>query len=119
MAIVRYTHDPANPATVSAEEWSRLDAMTDEEITVAAESDPDNPPMTDEELLRMRAARLIKQVRTATGLTQVEFAERYRIEIERLRDLEQGRTGLDGALVAYLTVIERERAAVDRALAAA
>jgi uncharacterized protein (DUF4415 family) len=31
--------------------------MTDEETTRAAQSDPDNPPLTDEELQRMRPAR--------------------------------------------------------------
>ena len=29
---------------------ARLDAMTDDEIDAAAEADPDNPPLTDEEL---------------------------------------------------------------------
>ena len=65
MAIVRYTLDPSNPPTMSPEEWAHLDAMTDEEINAAAESDPDNRPMTDEELFRMRAARMAKQVRAA------------------------------------------------------
>ncbi|WP_254600816.1 DNA-binding transcriptional regulator [Caulobacter sp. S45] len=119
MAIVCYTHDPTNPETMSVEEWARLDAMTDEDITVAAESDPDNPPLTDEELLRMRAARLAKRVRAATGLTQTAFAERYHIDVTRLSDLEQGRVGSDTTLLAYLTVIGREREAVDRALTAA
>jgi uncharacterized protein (DUF4415 family) len=31
--------------------------MTDEEITRAAESDPDNPPLTEEDFKRMRPAR--------------------------------------------------------------
>lgn len=31
---------------------ARLDAMTDEEIDAAAETDADNPPATDEELAR-------------------------------------------------------------------
>lgn len=31
-------------------DWKKLDAMTDDEIDAAAEADPDNPPMTDEEL---------------------------------------------------------------------
>ena len=35
-------------------DWAKLDAMTDEEIEAAARSDPDNPPLTDEELARMR-----------------------------------------------------------------
>jgi putative transcriptional regulator len=40
----------------------------------------------------------------------------YRIGLARLRDLEQGRTQADSALLAYLTVIEKEPAAVRRAL---
>jgi hypothetical protein len=35
-------------------DWARIDAMTDEEIEAAALADPDNPPLTDEELARMR-----------------------------------------------------------------
>lgn len=31
-------------------DWKKLDAMTDDEIDAAAAADPDNPPMTDEEL---------------------------------------------------------------------
>jgi hypothetical protein len=31
-------------------DWKKLDAMTDDEIDAAAEADPDNPPLTDEEL---------------------------------------------------------------------
>ena len=119
MAIVRYTLDPANPPELSAETLSRLDAMTDAEITAAAESDPDNPPLTDEELYRIQVVRLAKQVRGATGLSQAQFAEHYRINLARLRDLEQGRFNPDSTLVAYLTVIGREPEAVDRALAAA
>ncbi|MBC7767679.1 MAG: hypothetical protein H7124_02725 [Phycisphaerales bacterium] len=33
-------------------EKARLEAMTDDEIDAAAEADPDNPPLTDEELAR-------------------------------------------------------------------
>ena len=35
-------------------DWAKLDAMTDEEIEAAALSDPDNPPLTDEDFARMR-----------------------------------------------------------------
>jgi hypothetical protein len=31
-------------------DWARLDAMTDEEIEANALSDPDNPPLTEEQL---------------------------------------------------------------------
>jgi hypothetical protein len=35
-------------------DWRRIDAMTDREIDAAARSDPDNPPLTKEQLARMR-----------------------------------------------------------------
>jgi hypothetical protein len=35
-------------------DWAKLDAMTDEEIEAAALSDPDNPPLTDEQIAQMR-----------------------------------------------------------------
>jgi putative transcriptional regulator len=114
--MARFTLDPKNLPPVSKEEWTRLEAMTDEQITAAAESDPDNPPLTDEELERVCTARRIQAVRAHTGLSQRRFAETYRINVARLRDLEQGRTQPDSAMLAYLTVIEREPEAVKRAL---
>lgn len=59
--LVRFTLDPANPPKLTAEEIARLDAMTDAEITAAAESDPDNPPLTVAELDRMEVARRVRQ----------------------------------------------------------
>ena len=112
----RFILDPNNPPKLSKEERARLDAMTDEEITAAAESDPDNPPLTDEELERVRLARRVQSVRARTGLSQRQFAEVYRINVARLRDLEQGRTQPDSAMLAYLAVIAREPEAVERAL---
>lgn len=55
--IVRFTLDPANAPELTAEELARLDAMSDAQITAAAESDPDNPPLTTAELERMEAVR--------------------------------------------------------------
>lgn len=109
----RFILDPKNPPRLTEEEKARLDAMTDEEITAAAESDPDNPPLTDEELERMR---LVRVVRARTGLSQSRFAERYRTNAARLRDLEQGRSQPDSAVMAYLTVIAREPEAMERPL---
>ena len=112
----RFIFDPNNPPRMSKAARARLDAMTDEEITAAAESDPDNPPLTDEELERVRLARRVQAVRARTGLSQTQFAKVYRINVARLRDLEQGRTQPDSAMLAYLTVIGREPEAVERAL---
>jgi putative transcriptional regulator len=115
--MVRFTLDPNNPPRMSPEALARLDAMTDAEITAAAESDPDNPPLTEDELARIYSARRIQTIRKRTGLSQARFAAEYRINVGRLRDLEQGRTLADSALLAYLTVIDREPELVKRTLA--
>src|SRR3954449_6042949 len=115
----RFTLDPNNPPRLSEEEKGRLDAMTDEEITAAAESDPDNPPLTEEEFAKIETIQLLREARKRTGLSQTQFAARYRINVARLRDWEQGRSVPDSAALAYLQVIAREPEAVDRALSAA
>jgi putative transcriptional regulator len=112
----RFTFDPNNLPELSPAEKARLDAQTDVELTAAAAADADNPPLSDDELARMEAARIVRSVRTHTGLSQARFAEIYRINVSRLRDLEQGRTQPDSALLAYLAVIDREPEAVKRAL---
>ena len=66
--MARFTLDPKNLPTMSKEDWARLEAMTDEQITAAAESDPDNPPLTDEELQRVQMARRVRTVRAGTGI---------------------------------------------------
>jgi putative transcriptional regulator len=58
----------------------------------------------------------VKAIRTKTGLTQEEFSVRYAISVASLRDWEQGRYSPDPTARAYLTVIDREREAVEKAL---
>lgn len=117
MATVKFTLDPANPPELTPQEKARLDAMTDAEISAAALSDSDNPPLTDDEIRRFRAARLAKQARAKQGMSQAKFAETYRISHGRLRDIEQGRGKReDSALVAYLQVIEAAPEVVQAAL---
>jgi putative transcriptional regulator len=117
MAIVRYKLDPNRRYKLTETERARLDALTDEEITAAALSDPDNPPLTEEELQKMADVRFIRSVRESTGLSQAKFAEVYQINAARLRDLEQGRTRPDSALRAYLTVIAQRPEVVTACLA--
>jgi putative transcriptional regulator len=112
----RFTLDPNSTPELSLAERDRLDATTEAGITAAAEADVDNPPLSDIELSRMRSARVVRQARLHSGLSQAAFAKTFRINVARLRDLEQGRTRADSALLAYLTVIEREPETVRRAL---
>ena len=111
-----FVYDPKNPLELTLEQKARLDALTDEQITAAALSDPDNPPLTDEELERGVLGRRVRLARQATGLTQAEFAARFQIPVATLRDWEQGRRKPDATSLAYLTVIERDPEAVVRAL---
>jgi putative transcriptional regulator len=101
-----------------AHDWSRLDAMTGAEKHAAAVSDPDNPPLTEEDMGRMKRAPRANVIRRALGLTLEEFAARYRIPVGMLRDWEEGRTQPDEAARAYLMVIAREPEMVRKALEA-
>jgi putative transcriptional regulator len=90
--------------------------MTPEEIEAAALSDPDAQPLTDDDFKRMRRTPQAKIIRRALGFTQEEFASRYSIPLGTLRDWEQGRSEPDQPTRAYLTVIARDPAGVERAL---
>ena len=79
-------------------------------------SDPDNEPLTDSDLKRMKRTPQVRIVRRALQLTQEEFAARYQIAIGTLRDWEQNRCEPDEAAKAYLKVIAREPELVRRAL---
>ena len=99
-------------------DWSRLDALTEEDVHAAALADPDAQPLTQERLARMRRVPRARTLRRALGLTQEEFAARYHIPIETLRDWEQGRSEPDQPARAYLHVIAPDPDGVRRALEA-
>jgi putative transcriptional regulator len=106
-----------NSRKSSARDWRRFDAMTDVERRRAAESDPDARPLTRADIARMKRTPRVKIIRRALGLSQEEFAARYRIPIGTLRDWEQGRATPDQATRAYLTIIARDPEGVRKALA--
>ena len=61
-------------------------------------------PLSAADLKRMKRTPQVKIIRRALGLTQEEFAERYRIPLGTLRDWEQGRSEPDQPARAYLRV---------------
>ena len=105
--------DGDRPATKY--DWSRADALTDEQILARALADPDAQPLSDAQLQRMKRPNP-KVVRQAMGLSQEEFAAQFRIPVGTLRDWEQGRVQPDQAARAYLMVIARNPDAVRKAL---
>lgn len=59
----------------------------------------------------------VAAIRKRLGLSQSEFAEQFGFKLDAVQNWEQGRRRPDGAARAFLRVIEREPAAVQRALA--
>ena len=95
-----------------------LAPMSEAEISVAAQRDPDARPMTEDEFRAARRVPRTRALRRALGLTQEEFAARYQIPLGTLRDWEQGRSEPDQPARAYLTVIAHDPDGVRRALEA-
>jgi putative transcriptional regulator len=121
MATVRFKLDPASAPPLDPETLAHLaalDSLSAETLESRALSDPDNPPMTDEELARLAMAAAVRDARVAARLSQAAFAKTYRFTIGRLRDLEQGRTRPDSAMLAYLSLIRRDPEGVKAALEA-
>ena len=56
-------------------------------------------------------------IRKHLGLSQSDFAARFGFKLDAVQNWEQGRRRPEGAARAFLRVIEREPAAVHRALA--
>jgi putative transcriptional regulator len=109
----------SNEATTkktAKQDWSRFDAMTEEERHAAALRDPDARPLTPENMHRMHRTPQVRVIRRALKLSQEEFAHRFHIPLGTLRDWEQGRKEPDAAARAYLTVIGRNPSAVAKAL---
>jgi putative transcriptional regulator len=92
---------------MTAEDWRRLEAMTDEEITAAALVDPDNPPLTDEQLAQFRRPSLVMKVRRKLRMSREAFAAAYGIPLETLRAWERFQTEPTEVELAYLRLIER------------
>jgi putative transcriptional regulator len=98
-------------------DWARLEAMTEEEIEANALADPDNPPLTPEELARMRPVPNPRRIRERLKLTQEQFAETFEIPLGTLRDWEQGASYPDRSARTLLRVIDQDPDAVINALA--
>jgi putative transcriptional regulator len=79
--------------------------------------DPEDRPLTDADLQRMKRTPQAAIIRRALGLTQEDFAAQFNIPVGTLRDWEQARNVPDKAAEAYLRVIAKDPDAVRRALA--
>ena len=105
-------HDDSGELPGSPADWDP--PMTEAEKHEAALSDPDAQPTPSGRPAR-RIARA-KFIRHKLGMSQEDFARRFHIPPGLLRDWEHHLAEPDAAMLAYLQVIEREPAAVERAL---
>ena len=107
-------HDDNGPISGPPDQWDP--PMSDAEIDEAARADCDNPPLSAAELSRFRRVSRAKFIRHKLGLSQEDFAERFRIPLATLRDWERHQTEPDQAADAYLQVIECAPETVEWAL---
>lgn len=68
-------------------------------------SDPEDFDVTIEAMDRAQRARSIRRTRTGLGLSQSEFANRFRVPVGTLRDWEQARATAPDFAIAYVRVI--------------
>ncbi|WP_342453208.1 helix-turn-helix domain-containing protein [Jiella mangrovi] len=64
--------------------------------------------MSAEGLERAQRSRLIRTARTALGISQAEFAERFHVPLGTLQDWEHARVTAPDYAVAYVRVIIRD-----------
>ena len=113
--ITRVKLDASNKRAGKTD-WARLKSMSDAEVHAAALADPDNPPLTEQELDRLEPPLQVKTIREGLGMTQREFAVAYHLSLATVRDWEQGRYLPDQAARTLLKLIARKPRVVERAL---
>lgn len=92
--------------------------MKKESIVLPSDSsDVEDFDVTAEALERGQRARLIRMTRTGLGLSQTEFANRFRVPVGTLRDWEQARVTAPDFAVAYVRVIGQHPDMVAKAVA--
>lgn len=114
---IHYRRSRERPARPTAEEEAWLDRRPEAEVEAAAAADPDSPPLSAEQLGRARRVVAVVGLRRRLGLTQDEFARRYRLPVGTVRDWEQGRSVPDAPARALLRAIEGEPEVLARVLA--
>lgn len=92
--------------------------MKKEPMSLLADpADSEDFTVTAEALDRGQRARLIRKTRTGLGLSQSEFATRFRLPVGTLRDWEQARATAPDFAIAYVRVIGLHPEMVAKAVA--
>ena len=115
-AMRRVTLDPAKVRR-GRTDWSRVDALSEDEIERAARTDLDAPPLSDAELARFERVVDVRALRRRLGMSQERFASSFHLSVGTVRDWEQGRRQPERSARILLKIVEKEPEAVTRALA--
>lgn len=109
-----FTRKRAGRPNLSDETRARLAALSEAEVETGAQTDKGNPPVPADRLRKMAIAREVRLIRERLGLSQADFAARFRISLGRLRDYEQARTQPDLPVLAFLRLLNEDRATAER-----
>jgi putative transcriptional regulator len=105
----RPTSEAARKA-LAATDWTRVDAMTDEDIArqIASNVDaaPDMAPEID-----------VRAIRRAAGMTQAQFAAAFEFSVRTVQEWERGAKRTSGPSRTLLRAIKGNPEGVRRALA--
>lgn len=74
-------------------------------VMKADPNDPEDRDVSAEGLERGHKARLVRTTRTRLGLTQEDFARRFRVPVRTLQEWEQARVMPPDYAIAYVRVI--------------
>jgi putative transcriptional regulator len=110
-------------ADIAGRDWTKSDALTDDDIAAQVAANPDAAPLIDSEdfskwrNVPARAEIDVSALRRRLGMTQAEFARAYRFTLPALRAIEQGRRHPTGTTAALIELIAADPDYVRRHLA--
>jgi putative transcriptional regulator len=98
--------------TLASTDWSKLDALTDEDLARQIASNPDAAP-------DMAPGIDVRAIRRAAGMTQAQFAETYEFSIRTVQEWERCAKRPSGPARTLLRAIKADPEGLRKALAAA
>jgi len=97
---------------LAATDWSKIDAMTDDDLARQIAANPDAAPDMAPEID-------VRAIRHAAGMTQAQFADTYEFSIRTVQEWERGAKKLSGPARTLLRAIKADPEGLRKALAAA
>lgn len=97
---------------LTATDWHKIDAMTDEDIARQIAVNPDAAPDLAPEID-------VQAIRRAAGMTQAQFAAAYEFSVRTVQEWERGAKRPSGPARTLLRAIRGDPEAIRKALAAA